>query len=161
MIVDWDVHPGNGTMEIFSEDPTVLTVSLHQDDLMPAAGSADLRGVGEGVGTTINVPLLASTDPKTYCERFAETVDAAADAFQPDAVLISAGFDTHAADPIGGMRLKDHHYEVLTAHMLAVADRHCDGKLVSVLEGGYNPELLLRAVVHHCRALRLPRALST
>ena len=157
MIVDWDVHPGNGTMEIFYDDPTVLTVSLHQDDLMPAAGLADLRGAGDGVGTTVNVPLPASTAPEAYCACFEDTVESAAAAFRPDAVLISAGFDTHVADPIGGMRLQDHHYVTLTQSVLAVADRYCGGKLMSVLEGGYNPEILLRTVTHHCLALRRPR----
>lgn len=157
MIIDWDVHPGNGTMEIFYEDPTVLTLSLHQDDLMRAAGSADLRGAGKGAGTTINVPLPASTDPKVYCECFAENAHTAAAAFQPDTLLVSAGFDTHAADPIGGMRLQDHDYETLTATTLDIADRYCDGKLVSVLEGGYNPDIVRRTVTRHCLALRAPR----
>jgi len=154
MIVDWDVHPGNGTMEIFYEDPTVLTVSLHQDDLMPAAGSADLKGAKEGLGKTVNVPLPGSTSPEAYCGCFEETVDSAAATFRPDAILISAGFDTHAADPIGGMRLRDQDYETLTESMMRLADQYCDGKLISVLEGGYNPDILLRTVTRHCVTLR-------
>ncbi len=155
MIVDWDVHPGNGTMEIFYDDQTVLTVSLHQADLMPGTGSVELRGKGDAENTTINIPLPRSMDPDLYCARFADAVVTAADRFRPDAILIAAGFDTHAADPIGNMRLQDHHYATLTAAMLTLADRYCDGKLVSILEGGYHPDILRRAVVTHCQALRV------
>ena len=130
-------------MEIFYDDPSVLTVSLHQEDLMSAAGSAELRGAGEATGKVVNVPLPTSMDPEAYCECFAETIGAAAATFRPDALLVSAGFDTHVADPIGGMRLQDHHYKTLTEALLAVTDQYCGGKLISVLEGGYNPDVLL------------------
>ena len=154
MIVDWDVHPGNGTAEIFYEDPDVFVFSIHQDDLMARAGLANLRGKGAGVGTTFNLPLPARLPAEKYLLRFHREVLEAAERFEPDAVLLSAGFDCHAADPIGGMLLQDNDFALMTEWILMLADTYCEGRLVSVLEGGYSPEVLLRCVVALCQVLK-------
>ncbi len=153
MIVDWDTHPGNGTMEIFYEDPTVLVVSFHQDDLLSGGGDAGMRGKGAGVGTTLNIPLPPRTPADRYRARFHSEVFRAAQTFKPDAILISAGFDSHAADPIGSLRLLESDYEQLTRWMMELAQESCGGKLVSVLEGGYQPQVVKRSVKAHCLAL--------
>ncbi len=139
MIVDWNMHPGNSTMEIFYDDPTVLLLSQHQADLMPGTGSAEFRGKADAENRTINIPLPGAMDPDASCAPFGEGVGTPADRSRPDAILIAARFDTHAADRIGNMRLQDHHYATLTAAMLALADRYCSGKLVSIIGGRLPP----------------------
>lgn len=137
-IVDFDVHHGNGTQWIFYEDPRVLYVSLHQYPFYPGTGAADELGRGAGAGFTINVPLAAGADDADYLLVQASLVTPVVDAFGPDLLLVSAGFDAHADDPLGGMRVTTAGYAALVRHLRAVADARCEGRLAFVTEGGYD-----------------------
>jgi acetoin utilization deacetylase AcuC-like enzyme len=152
LVVDWDVHHGNGTQDIFYEDPAVFYLSMHQHPLYPGTGAASERGRGPGDGTTRNVPLPAGLDPQTYVDALLDALDEAAE-FAPDLVLLSAGFDGAREDPLGGFTLAPEHFALLT-HEVAARTRHsAGGRLVSVLEGGYDPAGLGRCVTAHLRAL--------
>jgi acetoin utilization deacetylase AcuC-like enzyme len=147
LIVDWDVHHGNGTQEVFYDTDEVLYCSLHQWPHYPGTGSADERGRGRGEGYTINVPLAAGAGDETYLEVFDRLILPAARAYQPQLVLISAGFDAHAGDPLASMRLSTPVFGAFTRRLLEVADRDAEGRLVAVLEGGYDPQALAESVV--------------
>jgi len=156
-IVDWDVHHGNGTQDIFYDDPSVYYLSLHQAPLFPGTGSAAERGAGAGEGTTRNVPLPAGTDGPTLAGALDHALEAASAEFTPDFILVSAGFDALAGDPLGGFRLEPSDFHVLTARVLHWADAACSGRVVAVLEGGYDPRRTGQATVATLRALaRLP-----
>ena len=153
-IVDWDVHHGNGTQEIFYADPSVFYFSTHQWPWYPGTGSAEETGAGEGMGTTLNCPFPAGAGRKEIVEQaFRGKLLPAADRFKPDLVLISAGFDSRAGDPLGGFRLADEDFADLTLLALQVARSHAGGRLVSVLEGGYALDGLASASAAHVRAL--------
>ncbi len=142
-IVDWDVHHGNGTETIFWSDPSVLFVSLHQDDLYPLGrGRASDRGGGAGEGTTVNVPLPAGCGDEGYRYAFERVVEPALRAFGPDLLLVSAGADPAASDPLGRMSVTAEGFRALTGRALALADELCGGRLAVVLEGGYSLEQL-------------------
>jgi acetoin utilization deacetylase AcuC-like enzyme len=142
-IVDWDVHHGNGTEAIFYDDPSVLFVSLHQDDLYPVgAGGVDRRGAGEGAGTTINVPLPAGTGDEGYGFAFERIVEPAVRGFDPDLLILSAGQDPAAADPLGRMSVTTEGFRGLTARAMDLAAELCGDRLVVALEGGYSLEHL-------------------
>ena len=153
LIVDWDVHHGNGTQESFYSDPSVLFFSTHQWPLYPGTGLAEETGRGKGVGTTINCPLAHGSGRREIVGAFRDKLIGAADAFKPELVLISAGFDSRINDPLGGFRLTDDDFAELTQIMLDIAKKHASGRLVSTLEGGYNPSGLAKAVVAHCKTL--------
>jgi len=148
-IVDWDVHHGNGTQDIFWTDPSVLYVSTHQRGAYPGTGDASETGAGN----IVNVPLPAGTASKSYREAFLEHVVPAVDAFAPDLVLISAGFDAHWADPLASLELDEADFAWATERLREVADRRCAGRIVSVLEGGYDLEGLGASVAAHVKAL--------
>jgi acetoin utilization deacetylase AcuC-like enzyme len=152
-IVDWDVHHGNGTQDIFYEDSSVLFISLHQFPLWPGTGRASERGRGAGEGFTINIPIAPGTSEAEYLARFEQCVLPAIDDFAPDVLLISAGFDAHRDDPLGGLRLTESGFACMTTQLRAVADRHCKGRIISCLEGGYNLDALQASVVAHVGAL--------
>ena len=114
-IIDWDVHHGNGTEEIFAADPSVLYVSLHEENIYPFTGAAGMRGTGDGLGLTLNLPLPANSDGATALKVWDEFIDAAVDSFQPEFLLISAGFDARAGDPIGGLRWDDATFAAMTS----------------------------------------------
>ena len=154
LIVDWDVHHGNGTQAAFYDDPTVFYFSTHQSPFYPGTGSADERGEGKGVGFTLNVPLPAGSGDAEYKKAFEEKLRQAADAFKPNFVLISAGFDAAKGDLLGRMKLTPDGYAALTRIVKGIAERHCQGRLVSVLEGGYNLEALAASVEAHVRTLK-------
>jgi acetoin utilization deacetylase AcuC-like enzyme len=138
-IVDWDVHHGNGTEEIFLDDPSVLTVSLHQDGLYPAdRGGLDVRGSGAGAGFNVNIPLPASTGDYGYAHAFERVVEPAVRAFRPDLLLIAAGQDASATDPLGRMSITVPGFRALTDRAVTLAGELCDGRLVAMLEGGYS-----------------------
>ena len=137
-IVDWDVHHGNGTQHTFEADPDTLFFSIHQYPHYPGTGAAEERGIGHGVGATLNVPVPAGTGDAGYARVFAEVLRPAIDAFRPEFLLLSAGFDAHRADPLGGVELTEKGFEILTEAVTAMARDHCDGRLVSLLEGGYD-----------------------
>jgi acetoin utilization deacetylase AcuC-like enzyme len=139
MIVDWDVHHGNGTQEAFYNDPSVLFISLHQEDWYPTGmGTLDQRGKGDAEGTVLNVPLPAGTGDRGYLEVFERIVTPAARYFQPDLVMISAGQDASMYDPLGRMLVSMEGFRLLGAHMQALANEVCGGRLVLVQEGGYS-----------------------
>jgi acetoin utilization deacetylase AcuC-like enzyme len=153
LIVDWDVHHGNGTQDIFYDSPQVLFFSTHQFPYYP--GSGDLRevGAGAGKGYTINVPLPAGVGDQGFTRVYSELLTAAAERFRPDLILVSAGYDAHWGDPLAGLRLSLGGYWRLAQTVVALADRLCEGRLVVTLEGGYNLEVLSRGVADTCRAL--------
>ena len=153
LIVDWDVHHGNGTQEIFYRDPSVYYFSVHQSPLYPGTGAADETGEGAGVGTTANVPLPAGAGRAEVLAAFRDRLLPAMEQFRPELVVVSAGFDARADDPIGGMALTDADFEELTRLLLDLAKRHAGERLVSILEGGYNLAGLASAVFAHVQAL--------
>lgn len=153
LIVDWDVHHGNGTQDIFYDDPSVFYLSLHQWPHYPGTGAADETGVGAGEGFTLNVPLPAGTSRPVYLERFEAALDAAVRRASPDFILISAGFDVLSGDPLGGMLLEPEDLHAMTGTVLAAAAEACRGRVVASLEGGYDPRRLGAGVVAVVRAL--------
>jgi acetoin utilization deacetylase AcuC-like enzyme len=136
-IVDFDVHHGNGTQDIFWEDPAVLYVSLHRYPFYPGTGAADERGGGPGAGTILNVPLRHDTPAEAYHAHLARALDAVA-RFKPELLLASAGFDAYREDPIGGLNLDVEDFGRIGARLRELADACCGGRLVSALEGGYH-----------------------
>jgi acetoin utilization deacetylase AcuC-like enzyme len=158
LIVDWDVHHGNGTQDVFYEDPQVTFVSVHRygGGFYPGTGAADETGTGKGLGHTVNVPLRFGISRKDYYGAFTRALEKAADRVRPQLVLVSAGFDAHARDPIGSLGLEVEDFTALTREVLAVAKTHADGRLVSCLEGGYNLNVLAEAVQTHLEELLRP-----
>lgn len=153
LIVDWDVHPGNGTQEVFWRDPSVFTLSFHQADLFPESGHSRLSGEGAGKGCSRNVPLPPGTDPREYLKVFEAVVTGVARMSQPELLLIAAGFDAHARDRVGGMELTEEHFGRMTEIVLEVTHPFTGGKTLSLLEGGYNPSALRSSVAAHCHTL--------
>lgn len=152
-IADWDVHHGNGTEDIFLRDPDVLYVSLHEQGLYPYTGAAAERGQEEGEGFTLNLPLPAGSEGSTALHLWDEFAGPAIDAFRPEFLLVSAGFDAHKSDPMGGLNWTDETFAALTKRCTALADRWCGGRMVSVLEGGYDPAALASSATGHVLAL--------
>lgn len=152
LIVDWDVHHGNGTQDIFYEDPEVFYLSLHQHPQYPGTGLAHETGRGAGEGTTLNLPMGAGLDPERYVDALLAALEQAAE-FAPDMVFISAGFDGALNDPIGGFTLEPEHFARLTLEVVERTRASAGGKVVSLLEGGYNPAELGRCVTAHLTAL--------
>lgn len=138
MIIDYDVHHGNGTQEMFYEDPRVLYFSIHQAPFYPGTGLAEERGEGAGLGTTINVPLPATTGFHIYDAVFRQVMAHAADRFDPQLILVSAGFDAHWNDPLGEMNISTAGFAQLNHFIIELAQRLCNGRLIMVLEGGYD-----------------------
>jgi acetoin utilization deacetylase AcuC-like enzyme len=147
LIVDWDVHHGNGTQDAFYETDEVLFCSVHQWPIYPGTGSASERGAGRGAGYTVNVPLAPGADDDAYTEVFDQLILPAANAFQPQIVLISAGFDAHANDPLAGMLVTERGFANLARRVVGIAADHADGRVVAFLEGGYDPPALAASVV--------------
>jgi acetoin utilization deacetylase AcuC-like enzyme len=146
-VVDWDVHHGNGTQDIFWSDPSVLYVSLHQAPLFPGTGAVDEVGGGEGRGYTVNVPLTAGGTDATYLAAFDRVVLPVLDAYAPELVLVSAGFDAHERDPLGSMLVTERGFERMAEALAGIADRHAGGRIALVLEGGYDLPALERSLV--------------
>ncbi|QEY33048.1 histone deacetylase [Synechococcus sp. RSCCF101] len=153
LIVDWDVHHGNGTQAIFWDDPSVLVFGTHQELLYPMSGFRRERGAGAGLGTTINCPLRAGSDGAAVLAAVREQLLPAADAFAPQLVLISAGFDAAAADPLADFQLTAADFGALSRLVLELAERLSGGRLLSVLEGGYHLPSLAAAVEAHVAEL--------
>ncbi|MFH1419970.1 MAG: histone deacetylase [Planctomycetota bacterium] len=152
-IVDWDVHHGNGTQHFFWRDPNVLFASMHQHPLWPGTGRSGERGEGPGENTTLNIPVAPNTPEHDYLMLFESQVVTAVDGFRPDIILISAGFDSHHADPIADLCMTEAGYAQMTRQLTEVASRHCEGRIISTLEGGYNLDALQRSVAAHIVAL--------
>ena len=142
LIVDWDVHHGNGTQRSFYDDPDVLYVSTHQYPFYPGTGAATEVGAGEGRGRTVNVPFPAGCGDDEYVAAFADIIVPIATQFRPEFVLISAGFDAHRRDPLAGMQMTEAGFRALTRALLRVAREHAGGRVAAVLEGGYDLQAL-------------------
>jgi len=150
LIVDWDVHHGNGTQALVESDPAIHFVSLHQWPWYPGTGAAQDRGPHHSVW---NLPMPAALAPERYVETLERGIDAATVGFVPDIVLISAGFDSLAGDPLGGFTLEPEHIADLTRELVDRARSWCAGRVVSVLEGGYAPDRLAEGCMAHIAAL--------
>jgi acetoin utilization deacetylase AcuC-like enzyme len=137
-IVDIDVHHGNGTQAIFYEDPAVLYVSSHQYPYYPGTGAASESGAGEGLGYTLNIPLAAGATDADVDAAYRTSVVPALDRFRPELVIVSAGFDAHYLDPLGGLRMTTAGYAGIVARLEDAARRLCDGRIAMVTEGGYH-----------------------
>jgi acetoin utilization deacetylase AcuC-like enzyme len=153
LVIDWDVHHGNGTQDIFYDDGTVHVLSLHQYPHYPGTGAAEERGAGAGAGATLNVPVPARTPPAEYLRLFNAAVRRAFEAAQPDIVFVSAGYDCLAGDPLGGLLLEPSHIHAMTRTVVEHAAETARGRVVLVLEGGYAPARLGEAVRASMRAL--------
>ena len=153
LIVDWDVHHGNGTQDIFYADPSVFYFSTHLSPWYPGTGSARETGLGPGEGTTLNCPLPAGSGREEIIGAFRQKLLPAAKNFEPELVLISAGFDCRIGDPLGHFTLSDEDLAEMTTIVMEIADRHAGGRVVSTLEGGYDLAGLGAAVAAHIRAL--------
>ena len=152
-IIDWDVHHGNGTERIFLNDPRVFYISLHQFPHYPGTGAADIIGTGNGEGFNLNIPMNAGDGDAEYLTAFDDKVIPALDEYAPQFILISAGFDAHNDDPLSDICLSTEVYAEFTRRLCVVADRHADGRIVSVLEGGYNLDALAASVESHLQVL--------
>jgi acetoin utilization deacetylase AcuC-like enzyme len=153
LIVDWDVHHGNGTQDIFWTDPSVFYFSIHQSPYYPGTGSAGERGAGKGEGSTLNIPLRAGTAARVHREAFKDALSEIERKFAPDLVIVSAGFDSRRGDPLGGLMLEDSDFAEMTGDVLRVAEKHAHGRVIGLLEGGYNLDLLGGSVASHLEAL--------
>jgi acetoin utilization deacetylase AcuC-like enzyme len=153
LIVDWDVHHGNGTQDIFYSDPSVFFFSTHQWPLYPGTGRTDETGAGPGKGTTMNFPFPAGSGRKEILGAVQHLLTPAMQSFRPDLVLISAGFDSRIDDLLGSFTLTDEDFADLTLAVMEMADSHAKGRIVSVLEGGYNLSGLASAAAAHVSAL--------
>ncbi|MBN1165055.1 MAG: histone deacetylase [Candidatus Krumholzibacteriota bacterium] len=152
-VVDWDVHHGNGTESIFLGDDRLLYISLHQYPHYPGSGHARITGTGRGEGYNLNIPLESGAGEERYLEEFDRQVLPALDRFKPEFLLISAGFDGHRDDLLSGMRLTGDSFGRMTARLKEAAEKNCGGRIVSLLEGGYNLEALADSVEKHLEVL--------
>jgi acetoin utilization deacetylase AcuC-like enzyme len=149
LIVDWDIHHGNGTQATFWEEPRVGFLSIHRWPFYPGTGDSDETGGGRGLGTTLNLPVEFGTSQKDYLSLFGDNLERFAATIEPQLVLLSAGFDTHRLDPVGNLGLGTEDFIPLTNLVLDVADTYAGGRIVSVLEGGYDPRILADCVAVH------------
>jgi acetoin utilization deacetylase AcuC-like enzyme len=147
LIMDWDVHHGNGTQDAFYDDPSVLFISTHQFPFYPGSGAVNEIGAGNGAGYTINVPLPAGCADTEYLQVFQDIVVPAASGFQPEWILVSAGFDPHRRDPLGGMGVTEQGFGAMARSLLALAKQFTDGRIAFLLEGGYDLAGLRNSVV--------------
>jgi acetoin utilization deacetylase AcuC-like enzyme len=153
LIVDWDVHHGNGTQDFFYEDPQICFFSIHRYPFYPGTGRKDETGRGPGLGNTFNAPIRFGSSREDYFAAFAHLLEKAADHIKPELILISAGFDAHAEDPIGSLGLEVEDFTRLSELVLEVAKTHAQGRMVSFLEGGYNLQRLSECVTAHLEVL--------
>lgn len=158
-IVDWDVHHGNGTQDIFYHDPSVLFLSLHQWPLYPGTGQSDEVGLGDGRGFTVNLPLPTESDGAVYRASFARVVRPILEQYAPDLLIVSAGFDAHERDPLATMRLKTEDYQWMMQQLVAVADHSANGKILVALEGGYDLRAIEQSVQVCVSELLAPTAI--
>ena len=155
LIFDWDVHHGNGTQASFYDDPQVFFSSMHQYPFYPGTGGEDECGSGEGRGATLNFPLASGADGSEVRRLISGPLADAVAKFKPELILVSAGFDAHKEDPLGQLNLETEDFASMTSLLRNLAEEHCGGRLVSVLEGGYNLDALADSVEAHLRMLTL------
>jgi len=155
LILDFDVHHCNGTQHTFDADPSVLVISLHghPNFLYPGTGFEEETGVGSGRGYTMNIPFMPDASDADFREAFDDRIVPAVARYAPQMIMVSAGFDGHADDPLGNLSLSDDIFGWMTQTVVDMAERHAKGRLVSVLEGGYDPGVLSRCVPEHLRLL--------
>ncbi len=153
LILDWDVHHGNGTQHSFEDDPSVLYVSTHQYPFYPGTGARSETGASRGVGATLNCPMPAGAGDEQYRQAFREKILPRIDEFAPEFVIISAGFDAHVDDPLANICLSTEFFGWMSARLMEVADKHCGGRLISLLEGGYNVNKLPHCIDEHLQVL--------
>lgn len=152
-IIDWDVHHGNGTQHSFADDPSVFFASIHQYPHYPGTGSARENGRGAGEGFTLNIPVPAGSGDADYIDHFRQTIIPRIREFNPEFVLLSAGFDAHRKDPLGQVNLSTEGFAALSDLVLELAATCCAGRLVSVLEGGYDLDALAQSTIAHLQRL--------
>lgn len=160
LIVDWDVHHGNGTQDAFYDDEQVTFFSAHRYPFYPGTGEKSETGSGNGLGTTFNLPLSFGISRQDYLSAFELALGKAAARCRPELVIISAGFDAHHADPVGSLGLETEDFEVLTRMVCDVAAVHASGRVVSLLEGGYNAKYLAEGVRLHLETLLAVEAMN-
>ena len=153
LVIDWDVHHGNGTQESFYEVENIGYFSIHRSPFYPGTGKPSETGKGAGLGSTLNVALEFGTDREIFVSEFERALADISARIKPDLILISAGFDAHRSDPIGSLGLETEDFHTLTELVCASAQEYCGGKIVSMLEGGYNPNVLAQSVETHLRRL--------
>lgn len=153
LVVDWDVHHGNGTQDIFYDRDDVWFLSAHRSPFYPGTGSKEETGTRKGLGTKFNLPVKFGTSRRDYLAQFESLLKDAAEKCKPELVLISAGFDAHAEDPIGSLGLQTEDFAALTTLVHQVAKAHAKGRVVSCLEGGYNVDRLAESVACHLKTL--------
>lgn len=154
LIVDWDVHHGNGTEDTFYEEDRVFYFSIHQSPFYPGTGPISALGGGAAKGFNLNVPLGGGKDDLVYLRIFLDLLVPVARQFRPEFILVSAGFDCHREDPLGGMRLSDEGFAAMTRVLVDLSEEFCPGRVVATLEGGYNPEAEGRSVIKVLEALQ-------
>jgi acetoin utilization deacetylase AcuC-like enzyme len=157
-ILDFDVHHGNGTQALFEDRADVFYASTHRFPFYPGTGAAREIGIGDGRGFTLNVPMRAGEGDAAYLRVMEEQIVKAIDDYAPHAILLSSGFDAHRRDPLGGMRVTEEAYGEITRRVVEAAERHGGGRILSLLEGGYDPEGLTASVAQHVLALDGQRA---
>jgi acetoin utilization deacetylase AcuC-like enzyme len=155
LIIDWDVHHGNGTQDAFWEDEQVGFFSIHRWPFYPGTGSPHETGGGKAAGTIHNLPILFGTSRLKYLNDFTAQFQTFADKFRPQLVIVSAGFDSHRLDPVGSLGLETEDFANLTRRVIEIAANHAEGRIVSVLEGGYNVDILPRCIETHLEALHV------
>jgi acetoin utilization deacetylase AcuC-like enzyme len=153
LIVDWDIHHGNGTQFTFWEDPRVGFLSIHRWPFYPGTGREDETGGGPGLGATLNLPIEHGISRKEYRSLLADSLEKFAARIKPQLIFLSAGFDTHRGDPVGDLGLETEDYASLTGLVLDAAEAHAEGRVISVLEGGYDPRLMAESVEVHLRTM--------
>jgi len=153
LILDWDVHHGNGTQHIFEQDPSVLYISTHQYPFYPGTGAYTETGIGRGQGATLNCPMPAGSSDADYEQVFREKILPKMREFKPEFIIISAGFDAHKDDPLGGICLSTEFFGWMTDRVMEIADQYCAGRIISVLEGGYNLSMLPLCIEQHLQRL--------
>ena len=153
LIVDWDIHHGNGTQDAFWDDPNIAFVSIHRFPFYPGTGREDETGGNNAKGTKKNIPVPASTTASDFLTKLMDATDAMAARFKPQLLLLSAGFDAHSADPVGGLSLDESDFETASKWIAQLASTHCHGRLVSLLEGGYHLTHMPQSVDAHLRGL--------
>jgi acetoin utilization deacetylase AcuC-like enzyme len=152
-IIDWDVHHGNGTQQIFYDRSDVFYVSLHRFPFYPGTGTTAEQGEGEGLGYTFNMPFRQGTGDDAYLSVFDEFIIPAMNEFKPEFIIITAGFDAHREDPLGGMNLTERCFGAMTARLVNVANKYCQGRILSLFEGGYSPVGNALSLYQHAKEL--------
>ncbi|RCK77677.1 MAG: Acetylspermidine deacetylase [Ignavibacteriae bacterium] len=153
LILDWDVHHGNGTQEIFYEDDQVFYISLHQYPFYPGTGARSERGKGKGEGFTLNCPMRAGSGENEYIEAFEKDIIPIFSLYQPELFIISAGFDAHKSDPLANINLTEESFVKMTEYVVNYANKFAEGRIISILEGGYDLEALKNSVKIHIETL--------